>query len=66
MVKPGTGTWKSVTGLAKLQRRYLDGSEAKRRTSGNFFEADTLAANPPPDRLVPVKRRRCGASRHSR
>jgi hypothetical protein len=29
------------------------GSAAKRRTSGNFFEPDTLAANPPPDRVVP-------------
>ena len=24
VVRPGTGTWKSVTGLGKLQRRYLD------------------------------------------
>jgi hypothetical protein len=25
VVKPGTETWKSVIGLGKLQRRYLDG-----------------------------------------
>src|SRR5882724_12500095 len=24
VVRPGTGVWKSVTGLGKLQRRYLD------------------------------------------
>src|SRR5512147_915209 len=24
VVKPGTGVWKSVTGLGKVQRRYLD------------------------------------------
>src|ERR1700730_16710631 len=24
VVRPGTGTWKTVTGLGKLQRRYLD------------------------------------------
>src|SRR5437762_10049299 len=24
VVRPGTGTWKSVTGLGKMQRRYLD------------------------------------------
>jgi len=100
VVRPGTGTWKTVTGLGKLQRRYLDavsgqagyfgiveeqnesaivtvrvkvehrkiteaewliarkgdpglnGFTATGQPSGNFFEPDNLAANPPPDKIV--------------
>jgi hypothetical protein len=98
VVRPGTGVWKTVTGLGKVQRRYLDsvsgqaayfgtveegselaivtvrvrvenrkiteaewliarkgnpglnGLDAKGQPSGNFFEPDNLAANPPPDK----------------
>ncbi len=98
VVRLGTGTWKSVTGLGKLQRRYLDpvseqaayfgiveeGSEqaivtvrvrvenhkvteaewliarknnpglngltADGKPSGNFFDPDQLAANPPAEK----------------
>src|SRR5580704_6639900 len=100
VVRPGTGTWKTVTALGKVQRRYLDpvsqqaayfgtveegseqaivtvrvrveskkiteaewliarkgnpglnGLDAKGQPSGNFFEPDNLAANPPPERTV--------------
>lgn len=100
VVRPGTGVWKTVTGLGKVQRRYLDavsgqagyfgtveessdpaivtvrvkvenrkiteaewliarkgnpglnGLDAKGQPSGNFFEPDNLAANPPPDKPV--------------
>jgi hypothetical protein len=100
VVRPGTGTWKTMTGLGKIQRRYLDpvteqaayfgtveeGSEqaivtvrvkvesrkvteaewliarknnpglngltATGQPSGNFFDPDNLAANPPPDKPV--------------
>lgn len=105
VVRPGTGTWKSVTGLGKLQRRYLDavsgqaayfgiveegtntaivtvrikvedrkiteaewivsrkgdagmnGFTATGEPSGNFYEPDYLAANPPPERTVPKDQR---------
>lgn len=105
VVKPGTGTWKSVMGLGKMQRRYYDpvngqaayfglidegatgaivtlrvrvenrkiteaewlisrkgdpglnGFDANGQPSGNFFEPDTLAANPPPERVVPKAQR---------
>src|SRR5579862_156165 len=98
VVRPGTGTWKTVTALGKVQRRYLDpvseqagyfgtveeGSEqaivtvrvrvenrkiteaewliarkgnpglngfnAAGQPSGNFFDPDNLAANPPADK----------------
>jgi hypothetical protein len=98
VVRPGTGTWKTVTALGKVQRRYLDpvseqaayfgtveeGSEqaivtvrvkienhkvteaewliarkgnpglnglnAQGQPSGNFFDPDNLAANPPPEK----------------
>ncbi len=100
VVRPGTGVWKTVTGLGKVQRRYLDpvsgqagyfgtveesndpaivtvrvrvenrkiteaewliarkgnpglnGLDAKGQPSGNFFEPENLAANPPPDKPV--------------
>ncbi len=100
VVRSGTGTWKTVTGLGKVQRRYLDpvsgqagyfgtveegsdlaivtvrvkvenrkiteaewlmarknnpglnGLNAAGQPSGNFFEPDNLAANPPPDKPV--------------
>jgi hypothetical protein len=100
VVRLGTGTWKSVTALGKVQRRYLDavsgqagyfgtveegaeraivtvrvkvenrkiteaewliarkenpglnGFNAAGQPSGNFFEPDNLAANPPPERTV--------------
>jgi hypothetical protein len=100
VVRLGTGTWKTVTALGKVQRRYLDpvsgqagyfgtveeGSEqaivtvrvrvenrkiteaewliarkgnpglnglnAAGPPSGNFFEPDNLAANPPPEKPV--------------
>lgn len=105
VVRLGTGAWKSVTGLGKLQRRYLDPvsgqaayfgiveegpntaittirikvedrkiTEAEWLTarkgdpglngftptgepSGNFYEPDYLAANPPPERVVPKSER---------
>jgi hypothetical protein len=98
VVRPGTGTWKTVTALGKVQRRYLDpaseqaayfgtvlenseqaivtvrvkverkkiteaewliarkgnpglnGLTASGQPSGNFFDPDNLAANPPPDK----------------
>jgi hypothetical protein len=98
VVRPGTGTWKTVTALGKVQRRYLDpvsqqaayfgtveeGSEqaivtvrvrvenrkvteaewliarknnpglnglnAAGQPSGNFFDPDQLAGNPPPEK----------------
>jgi hypothetical protein len=101
VVRLGTGVWKTVTALGKVQRRYLDpvsgqaayfgiveeggeraivtvrlkvdnkkiteaewliarkgnpglnGLDAKGQPSGNFFEPDALAANPPPERTVP-------------
>ena len=103
-VRPGHGTWKTVTALGKVQRRYLDpvseqagyfgtveeGSEqaivtvrvrvenrkiteaewliarkgnpglnglnAQGQPSGNFFDPDNLAANPPPTNR---RRRKC-------
>ncbi len=101
VVRSGTGVWKTVTGLGKVQRRYLDpvsgqagyfgiveessesaivtvrvkvenrkdhgsrkwliarknnpglnGLTATGQPSGNFFDPDNLAANPPPDKPV--------------
>jgi hypothetical protein len=100
VVRLGTGTWKTVTGLGKFQRRYLDpvsgqaayfgtveegsdqaivtvrvrvenrkiteaewilarkgnpglnGLDAKGQPSGNFFDPENLAANPPSDKPV--------------
>lgn len=105
VVRPGTGMWKSVTALGKLQRRYLDpvsgqagyfgtveegassaivtvrvkvenrkiteaewlicrrgdpglnGPQEPGRPAGNFFDPDNLAANPPPERVVPKSER---------
>ncbi len=105
VVRLDTGTWKSVTGLGKMQRRYLDavsgqaayfgvvtegeksaivtvrvrvedrkiteaewiiarpgdpglnGFNANGTPNGNFFEPDNLAANPPPERVVPKDQR---------
>ncbi len=101
VVRPGTGVWKSVTGLGKVQRRYLDpvsgqagyfgtveegsnlaivtvrvkvenkkiteaewlmarkddpglyGPATATQRAGNFFEPENLAANPPPQRVLP-------------
>ncbi len=101
----GTGVWKSVTALGKLQRRYVDpvsgqagyfgtvqegsnsaivtvrvkvenrkvteaewlmarpgdpglnGPAAPGQPAGNFFDPDNLAANPPPDRVLPKESR---------
>lgn len=105
VVRNATGVWKSVTGLGKLQRRYLDpvsgqagyfgiveeqngsaivtvrvkveqrkiteaewiiarkgdpglnGFTATGQPSGNFFDPDNLASNPPPDKIVPKEAR---------
>jgi hypothetical protein len=105
VVKPGTGLWKTMTGLGKVQRKYYDpvqgqaafiglidegangaivalrlrvenrkiteaewivdrkndpglnGLTPTGESSGNFYEPDTLAANPPPDRTVPKAQR---------
>jgi hypothetical protein len=105
VVRPGTGMWKSMTALGKVQRRYLDpvsgqaayfgtveegansaivtvrvkvenrkvteaewfiarngdpglnGAAAPGQPAGNFFDPDNLAANPPPDRVVPKESR---------
>jgi hypothetical protein len=101
VVRPGSGTWQSVTALGKLQRRYLDAVSgqagyfglveekdglaivtlrvkvvqrkvaeaewliARKSDSGSnigpvtappgsFFDPDNLAANPPPDKVVPT------------
>jgi hypothetical protein len=95
VVRPGTGLWKSMTGLGAMQRRYLDAvtgqaayfgvieegaekavvtlrlkvddrkiSEAEwilarkgewgpNGPNGNVFNAESLVANPPPERVVP-------------
>jgi len=97
--RPGTGVWKTVTGLGKMQRRYLDAitgqaayfgiinegsaqavvtvrikvddrkiSEAEwivaragefgpNGPNGNVFNAESLIANPPPERTVPKAQR---------
>jgi hypothetical protein len=100
VVRLGAGVWRTVTGLGKVQRRYLDpvseqaayfgtveegadlaivtvrirvenrkiteaewlmarknnpglnGLTATGQPSGNFFDPDNLAANPPPDKPV--------------
>jgi hypothetical protein len=99
VVRPGTGLWKSMTGLGAMQRRYFDavtgqaayfgiieeGSEKAvvtlrlkiddRKISeaewlmarkgewgpngpgGNVFNAESLVANPPPERVVPKAQR---------
>jgi len=99
VVRPGTGLWKTMTGLGAMQRRYLDavtgqaayfgvieeGSEKAVVTlrvkvddrkiseaewilarkgewgpngaNGNVFNAESLIANPPPERLVPKAQR---------
>jgi hypothetical protein len=98
-VRPGTGLWKSMTGLGAMQRRYLDAvtgqaayfgiieegaekavvtlrlkvddrkiSEAEwimarkgewgpNGPGGNVFNAESLVANPPPERVVPKAQR---------
>jgi hypothetical protein len=101
VVKLGTGAWKSVTGLGKIQRRYLDpvteqaayfgvveeganqaivtvrvkvehrriteaewymarkgdpglnGPQVPGQPAGNFFDPDNLAANAPPEKILP-------------
>jgi hypothetical protein len=105
VVRNGTGVWKTVTALGKLQRRYLDpvsgqagyfgiveegsnsaivtvrvkverrkiteaewliarkgdpglnGPAAPGQPAGNFFDPDNLAANGPPERIVPKEAR---------
>jgi hypothetical protein len=105
VVRPGTGVWKTVTGLGKMQRRYLDavsgqagyfgiveegstsaivtvrvkvenrkiteaewliardgdpglnGAATAKQASGNVFDPNNLAANPPPERIVPKAER---------
>jgi hypothetical protein len=99
VVRPGTGLWKSMTGLGAMQRRYVDaitgqaayfgiideGSEKAVVTlrlkvddrkiseaewimarkgewgpngpNGNVFNAESLVANPPPERVVPKAQR---------
>jgi len=99
VVRPGTGLWKSMTGLGAMQRRYFDpvtaqaayfgvieeGSEKAVVTlrvkvddrkiseaewilarkgewgpngpNGNVFNAESLIANPPPERVVPKAQR---------
>jgi hypothetical protein len=99
VVRPGTGLWKSMTGLGAMQRRYLDvvtgqaayfgiikegsaqavvtvrvkvddrkiseaewiiaraGEFGPNGPNGNVFNADSLAANPPPERTVPKAQR---------
>jgi hypothetical protein len=99
VVRPGTGVWKSMTGLGPTQRRYFDAvtgqaayfgiiaegsapavvtvrvkvddrkiSEAEwiiaragefgpNGPNGNVFNAESLAANPPPERTVPKAQR---------
>jgi hypothetical protein len=105
VVRLGTGVWKSVTGLGKLQRRYLDpvseqagyfgivdegsnpaivtvrvrvenrkiteaewliarngdpglnGPATATQASGNVFDPSNLAANPPPERIIPKAER---------
>jgi len=99
VVRPGTGLWKSMTGLGAMQRRYIDAvtgqvayfgiieegaekavvtlrlrvddrkiSEAEwilarkgewgpNGPNGNVFNAESLVANPPPDRTVPKAQR---------
>jgi hypothetical protein len=105
VVRPGTGVWKTVTALGRVQRRYLDpvsgqagyfgtveegndsaivtvrvkveqrkiteaewliarkgdpglnGPAAPGQPAGNFFEPDNLAANPPPEKIVPREAR---------
>ena len=43
VVRPGTGTWKSVTGLGKLQRRYLDPVSGQAAYFGIVNEGDKSA-----------------------
>ena len=94
VVRPGTGLWKTMTGLGAMQRRYFDpvtgqaayfgvieegaekavvtlrvkvddrkiseaewllarkGEWGPNGPNGNVFNADSLAANPPPERTV--------------
>jgi hypothetical protein len=99
VVRPGTGLWKSMTGLGAMQRRYLDpvtgqaayfgvieegaekavvtlrvkiddrkiseaewilarkGEWGPNGPNGNVFNAESLIANPPPERVVPKAQR---------
>jgi len=43
VVRPGTGTWKSVTGLGKMQRRYLDAVSGQAAYFGVVNEGDKSA-----------------------
>ena len=99
VVRPGTGLWKTMTGLGGMQRRYLDpvtgqaayfgvieegeekavvtlrlkvddrkiseaewilarkGEWGPNGPGGNLFNAETLVANPPPERTIPKAQR---------
>lgn len=43
VVRPGTGVWKSVTGLGKMQRRYLDAVSGQAGYFGIVEEGSNLA-----------------------
>ena len=43
VVKFGTGVWKSVTGLGKVQRRYMDAVSGQAAFYGTVEEGATLA-----------------------
>lgn len=43
VVRPGTGTWKSVTGLGKIQRRYLDAVSGQAAYFGVVNEGEKSA-----------------------
>src|SRR5262245_5317547 len=42
-VRPGNGVWKTVTGLGKVQRRYLDPVTGQAAYYGTLEEGDTTA-----------------------
>src|SRR5579863_9926325 len=43
VVRPGTGTWKTVTGLGKVQRRYVDPVSGQAGYFGTVEEGGDLA-----------------------
>ncbi|MGH9648671.1 MAG: hypothetical protein ACRD4E_17860, partial [Bryobacteraceae bacterium] len=43
VIRPGTGVWKSVTGLGKVQRRYLDPVSGQAGYFGTVEEGNKLA-----------------------
>jgi hypothetical protein len=42
-VRPGNGTWKTVTGLGKVQRRYLDATSGQAAYYGTVEEGSSTA-----------------------